>query len=171
MSKKKKMIDIDTLLEDEMEEELASRNSDMVFITANEEVTPVPQEKLSRLERIERSRINVEEPLFDGETNLDFGKVTIGNEEDTLLIQKELLEQQKREQAITDSSNKNRDQMVAEMTGDAPEELVIADEEGNVAENETLEAELLPPEAIERKEQKKANSRAVQQILDDLMRT
>ena len=44
--------------------------------------------------------------------------------------------------------------MVAEMTGDIPEELVTIDEEGNAVENESLEAQLLPP--VERKEQKRA---------------
>lgn len=171
MSKKKKMIDIDTLLDDELEDELTARNSDMVFITANEEEPAPAKGELSRIERIEAGRVNVEEPLFDGETNLDFGKVTIGNEEDAQLIQKELLQKNKREEAITDSSDKQRDTMVAEMTGDAPEELVTSDEEGNIKENESLEAELLPPEAIDRKDQKKADSRAVQSILDDLMRT
>ncbi len=167
------MIDIDTLLDDELEDELVARNSDMVFITANEEAPAPTKGELSRIERIEQSRINVEEPLFDGETNLDFGKVTIGNEEDAQLIQKELLEKNKREEAITDSSDKQRDIMVSEkMTGELPEELVTADEEGNVIENANLEAvELLSPEVIERKEQKKANSRSVQQILDELMRT
>ena len=172
MSKKKKIIDIDTLLEDELEDELTARNSDMVFITANEE-TPTPTKgELSRIERIEQGRINVEEPLFDGETNLDFGKVTIGNEEDAQLIQKELLERNKKEEVITGSSNKQRDIMVSKMTGETPEELVTADEEGNVIENENLKAaELSSTEVIKRKEQNKVNSRSVQQILDDLART
>jgi hypothetical protein len=171
MSKKKKMIDIDTLLDDELENELAARNSDMVFVTATEEAPAPTDRELSRIERIEQGRINVNEPLFDGETNLDFGKVTIGNEEDAQLIQKELLEKNKREEAITDSSDKQRDTMVVEMTGEAPEELVAADEEGNVVENPDLEeSDLMAPETIDRKVQKKANSRAVQEILEGLLR-
>ena len=89
---KKKMIDIDTLLEGELEEETAARNSDMVFITANEEAPTPTQKDMNRIERLEASRVIVHEPLFDSETNIDLGKVTIGNEEDTQLIQKELLE-------------------------------------------------------------------------------
>jgi hypothetical protein len=160
MPKKKKMIDIDDLLESELEQELSSRNSDMVFISATEEHQISEKEKvrgMSRLERIQSTAVKVDEPLFDGETDLDLGKITIENEEDAQRIQKNLLEQQQ----ITKDSENQRDIMVEEMHGEELEDII---------EDSNLDVNILPPEAIDRKAEKKANSRAVQQILDDLQR-
>lgn len=171
MSKKKKMIDIDDLLEDQIQDEIVSRNSDMVFISAQTEAVKPNQNEMTRLERIQSARVNVDEPLFDGETNLDLGKVTIGNEEDTKQIQKSLLENQEVEDKITNASNKQRDNIVSGMAGDVPEEIVLADDDGNVTENESLKPKTLPPDVIKRREYTRVDSAAVQLILEDLMRT
>ena len=155
-NKKRKMIEIDDLLD----EQPTNKNSDMVFITATNDTPPTISEKVykNRLERIRDSAIDVDEPLFDGEIDLDMGLVSMGSEEDTKRIKKSLLDEKK----ITEDSNKTRDIIVDEMYGVEAEDVV---------EDFKLDVPTVPLEEINRKIEKKANSRAVQEILDDLQKT
>ncbi len=150
------MIEIDDLLD----EQPTNKNSDMVFITATNDTPPTISEKVykNRLERIRDSAIDVDEPLFDGEIDLDMGLVSMGSEEDTKRIKKSLLDEKK----ITEDSNKTRDIIVDEMYGVEAEDVV---------EDFKLDVPTVPLEEINRKIEKKANSRAVQEILDDLQKT
>lgn len=154
MAKKRKMIELEDLLDEQPD----PTSRDMVFVTANEERTPPPSsiteaEHMNRLERIRSTSVNVDEPLFDGETDLDMGLVKIGSEEDTQQIKKDLLQKHKKE---NDARNQP---IVDELRGSEPEDIV---------EDLDLDVEVVPLENVERKEIKKANSKAVQEILDDL---
>lgn len=153
MTKKKRKIDIDDILE---KEQLNNENNDMIFVSATEEqpISPVEARQMSRLERIRSSAVNVDEPLFDGETELDLGKITLNNEEDAQQIKH--LEEQKK---ISMASDNTRDKIVDDMHGIEVED-VIADF--------GLDINTVPAEQINRKVEKKANSKAVQEILDQL---
>lgn len=153
MGKKKKMINIEDLLDEQPE----NKNNDMIFVTATNETAPTKSEKIymNRLDRIRSSAINVDEPLFDGEIDLDMGTVSLSREEDAQRIKKNLLDQQK----IIDDSNKHRDTIVNDMHGSEPEDVI---------ENFNLDVNTVPLEEIDRKAEKKANSKAVQEILDFL---
>lgn len=154
MAKKRKMIDIEDLLDEQFE----NKNNDMVFITATNETTPPSKSEkvyMNRLDRIRSSAVNVDEPLFDGVTDLDMGTVSMSNEDDAQRIKKSLLDQKN----ITDASDKHRDTIVDEMRGTEPEDVV---------ENFNLDINTVPLENINRTAEKKANSKVVQEILDDL---
>lgn len=154
MAKKKKMIEIDDLL---AEEQLDNKNNDMIFVSATNDTPPSLSEKvhMSRLERIRSSAVIVDEPLFDGEIDLDMGMVTMRNEEDTIRIKKDLVKQQN----ISDASEKQKNSVVEEMHGLMPEDVV---------ENFNLDINTVPLDNIKRTAEKKANSKAVQEIIDDL---
>lgn len=153
MTKKKRKIDIDDILE---KEQLNNENNDMIFVSATEEqpISPVEARQMNRLERIRSSAVNVAEPLFDGETELDLGKITLNNEEDTQQIKH--LEEQKK---ISMASDNTRDKIVDDMHGIEVED-VIADF--------GLDINTVPAEQINRKIEKKVNSKAVQEIIDQL---
>jgi len=155
MAKKKRKIDIDDILE---KEQFNNENNDMIFVSATEEqpISPVEARQMNRLERIRSSAINVDEPLFDGETDLNLGKITLNNEEDAQQI-KHLEEQKKISIASTDARN----EIVDGMQGLEVED-VVADFD--------LDVNIVPMEQINRKAEKKANSRSVQEILDSLHR-
>lgn len=154
MAKKKRKIDIDDILEEQFNNE----NSDMVFVSATQEqpISPVEARQMSRLERIRSSAVDVNEPLFDGETDLNLGKISLNNEEDAQQI-KYLQEQKK----ISKASENARDEIVDDMQGLEVED-VVADF--------GLDVNTVPLEQINRKAEKKANSKAVQEILDALHR-
>ncbi len=154
MAKKKKMIEIDDLL---AEEQLNNKNNDMIFVSATNDTSPSLSEKVhkTRLERIRDSAVIVDEPLFDGEIDLDMGMVTMRNEEDTIRIKKNLVKQQN----ISDASEKQKNSVVKEMHGLIPEDVV---------ENFNLDVNTVPLDNIKRTAEKKANSKAVQEILDAL---
>jgi hypothetical protein len=143
-----------------LEDETLNVNSDMVFVTATNDEAPTEAERVykNRLERIRDTAIVVDEPLFDGEIDLDMGLVSMGSEADTNRIKKSLLDQQK----ITDASDETRDTIVDEMHGVEAEDVI---------EDNKLDVNTVPLEEINRRAEKKANSRAVQEILDDLMKT
>ena len=156
MAKKRKIIEIDELLDEQPD----PTSNDMVFISATKNEPPTKSEKvaMNRLERIRNSAINVDEPLFDGEIDLDMGLVSMNSEDDKLRINKDLLKQQK----IIDDSNKHRDTIVDEMHGSEAEDVV---------KDFNLKVNTVPLEEIEGKRaEKKANSRAIQEILDDLQK-
>ncbi len=152
---KRKMIDMDDLLDQQPD----PTSSDMIFIAATQKTEPSKSEivYLNRLDRIRSTAVNVDEPLFDGEIDLDLGHVKINSEHDIQQIKKELLEQEN----ITNSSNDQRDNIVKDMRGIKPEDVV---------EDLNIDVPTVPTEQIDRKQIKRANSRAVQEILDDLMR-
>lgn len=151
MAKKKKMMNVEDLLDEQPD----PTSNDMIFITATEEREPSQTEKVhvNRLERIRSTGVIVDEPLFDGETDLDLGSVKIGSEDDAQQIKKGLLEKHQKE------NDENIAPIIDEMAGSLPEDVV---------EEFDLDVPTVPLDEIERKEIKKANSKAVQEILDDL---
>jgi len=153
MAKKRKMIELNDLLDEQPD----PTSNDMVFITANEEAAPqstkTQAEHMSRLDRIKSTRVIVDEPLFDGETDLNMGLVKIGSDDDTQQIKKNLLEKHQKE------NDEYIEPIVDEMRGELPEDVV---------EDLDLDINVIPIDNIDRKEIKKTNSKAVQEILDDL---
>ena len=150
------MIDINDLLSEQPE----NKNNDMIFVTATENREPtVPEvQKMGRLDRIQSSAVIVDEPLFDGVTDLDLGRVTLGSEGDTKQINKNLLQQKE----IIDASNKQRDTIVKEMTGSTPEDVI---------ENFNIDIPTVPLEVPDSRHINRVNSKAIQEIIDDLHKT
>lgn len=153
MPRKRKMLEIEDLLDEQPD----PTSNDMIFITATDESEPTKKEveHMSRLERIKSTAVEIDEPGFEGEIDLDMGTISLNKEEDARRIKKELLKQEK----ITKASNKQRDDIVEKMTGSEPEDIV---------EQFDSDVPIQVKDKVDRNEIKKVNRAAVNEILADL---
>lgn len=149
------MLEIDDLLDDQPD----NTNSDMIFIAATDKTEPTKKEleHMSRLERIKSTAVEMEEPGFDGEIDLDMGLISLNKEADAQRIKKEALQQEK----ITKASDDQRDRMVEEMEGSQPEDIV---------DQFNSDIPFTPAEKVDRENIKRVNREAVNEILKDLLK-